>query len=197
MVPLSDRLTCNSSRKEQSISAIRLLTQGGVELDSLAIYPGSFDPFTNGHLDIVYRALRIFPHLIVGVAMNVRKTPMFTAEERVEMIREVLNGIEGIEVDTFSGLLVDYVRKRKAQIVIRGLRALSDFENEFQMAHMNRRLDRNLETFFMMTGQDHFYISSQTVKEVAFFGGDISGLVPEVVVRQLRARITRTPPNSI
>ena len=158
-------------------------------MDGLAIYPGSFDPFTNGHLDLVHRARRIFPHLIVGVAKNVVKVPMFTPQERVAMIREVLDGVKGVEVDTFSGLLVDYVRKRKAQIVIRGLRALSDFENEFQMAHMNRRLDPNLETFFMMTGQDQFYISSQTVKEVAFFGGDISGLVPEVVVRHLRARV--------
>ena len=158
-------------------------------MDGLAIYPGSFDPFTNGHLDLVHRALRIFPHLIVGVAKNVAKVPMFTPQEREAMIREVLDGVKGVEVDTFGGLLVDYVRKRKAQIVIRGLRALSDFENEFQMAHMNRRLDPNLETFFMMTGQDQFYISSQTVKEVAFFGGDISGLVPEVVVRHLRARV--------
>ncbi len=158
-------------------------------MDGLAIYPGSFDPFTNGHLDLVHRALRIFPHLIVGVAKNVAKVPMFTPKERVAMIREVLDGVKGVEVDTFSGLLVDYVRKRKTQIVIRGLRALSDFENEFQMAHMNRRLDPNLETFFMMTGHDQFYISSQTVKEVAFFGGDISGLVPEVVVRHLRARV--------
>ena len=161
-------------------------------MDGLAIYPGSFDPFTNGHLDIVKRALRIFPRLVVGVATNVRKIPMFTAEERVAMIREVLKGIKGIEVDSFGGLLVHYVRKRKAKIVIRGLRALSDFENEFQMAHMNRRLDKNLETFFMMTGQEHFYISSQTVKEVAYFGGDISGLVPEVVVRHVRARIKQT-----
>ena len=158
-------------------------------MDGLAIYPGSFDPFTNGHLDLVHRARRIFPHLIIGVAKNVVKVPMFTPKERVAMIREVLDGVKGVEVDTFGGLLVDYVRKRKAQIVIRGLRALSDFENEFQMAHMNRRLDPNLETFFMMTGQDQFYISSQTVKEVAFFGGDISGLVPEVVVRHLRARV--------
>jgi pantetheine-phosphate adenylyltransferase len=160
-------------------------------LDGLAIYPGSFDPFTSGHLDLVQRALRIFPHLIVAVAKNVAKVPMFTPKERVAMIREALADVKvkGVEVDSFSGLLVDYVRKRKAQIVIRGLRALSDFENEFQMAHMNRRLDPNLETFFMMTGQDHFYISSQTVKEVAFFGGDISGLVPDVVVRHLRARV--------
>ena len=166
-------------------------------MDSLAIYPGSFDPFTNGHLDIVRRALRIFPHLIVGVAKNVVKISMFTPKERVAMIREVLDDIKGVEVDCFSGLLVDYVRKRKAQIVIRGLRALSDFENEFQMAHMNRRLDPNLETFFMMTGHDHFYISSQTVKEVAYFGGDISGLVPEVVVGHLRARVKQLATKSI
>jgi len=157
-------------------------------LSGLAIYPGSFDPVTNGHMDLIHRAHKVFPSLVVAVAINIRKQPMFTAEERVDMLREALLGLNGVEVDTFSGLLVDYARQRKASIIVRGLRALSDFENEFQMAHMNRRLAPNLETFFMMTGQEHFYVSSQTVKEVAFFNGDISGLVPEVVLRRLRAK---------
>lgn len=157
-------------------------------MDTLAIYPGSFDPVTNGHMDLVHRAARIFPHLVVAVAVNVRKQPMFTPAERVDMLREALRELPGVEVDSFSGLLVDYALRRKASVVVRGLRALSDFENEFQMAHMNRRLAPNLETFFMMTGQEHFYVSSQTVKEVAYFDGDISGLVPDVVLRRMREK---------
>ena len=157
-------------------------------MDTLAIYPGSFDPVTNGHMDLVHRAARIFPRLVVAVAVNVRKQPMFTPEERVDMLREALKPLPHVEVDAFSGLLVDYAMGRKANVVVRGLRALSDFENEFQMAHMNRRLAPNLETFFMMTGQEHFYVSSQTVKEVAHFNGDISGLVPDVVLQRMRAK---------
>ena len=156
-------------------------------MTALAIYPGSFDPVTNGHMDLIHRARKVFPQLVVAVAVNIRKHPMFTPEERVDMLREALRGMDGVQVDTFSGLLVDYATRRQASIIVRGLRALSDFENEFQMAHMNRRLAPNLETFFMMTGQEHFYVSSQTVKEVAFFNGDISGLVPDVVLRRLRA----------
>lgn len=156
---------------------------------NLAIYPGSFDPVTCGHMDLIHRARKVFPRLIVAVAINIRKQPMFSAEERKEMLREAVVGISGVEVDSFSGLLMDYAVHKGASIVIRGLRALSDFENEFQMAHMNRRLAPNLETFFMMTGQDHFYVSSQTVKEVAHFGGDVSGLVPEGVCRRLGERL--------
>jgi len=158
-------------------------------LNGIAIYPGSFDPFTCGHLDIVERAHRMFPHLIVAVAINVRKVPTFSAEERVEMLRECLASMPGVEVDSFSGLLVDYARQRSAQVIVRGLRALSDFENEFQMAHMNRRLHPQLETIFMMTSQEHFYVSSQTVKEVAFFDGDVRGLVPEPVLKRLKAKM--------
>ena len=154
--------------------------------DRTAVYPGSFDPFTSGHLDIVQRAAQLFPRLIVAVAVNVRKMPTFTVEERVQMLQESLEGMEQVEVDSFSGLLVDYARQRGARIIVRGLRALSDFENEFQMAHMNRRLHPDLETVFMMTSQEHFYVSSQTVKEVAFFDGNVSGLVPEPVLRRLR-----------
>jgi len=121
---------------------------------------------------------------VVSVAINVRKKPSFTVEERVEMIQDTLKGVGRVEVDSFSGLLVDYAKHRNARVIVRGLRALSDFENEFQMAHMNRRLCPDLETMFMMTGQDHFYISSQTVKEVDFHGGDVRGLVPDCVIRR-------------
>jgi len=159
-------------------------------LDELAIYPGSFDPLTSGHLDIVHRAVDIFPKLIVAVAVNVRKLPTFTLEERVEMIKDSLAGVDRVEIDSFSGLLVDYAKRRKARVIVRGLRALSDFENEFQMAHMNRRLSPNLETIFMMTSQEHFYVSSQTVKEVAFFNGDVSGIVPAPVLKKLTTRGT-------
>lgn len=161
---------------------------GESTLEPLAIYPGSFDPVTCGHMDLVYRARKVFPRLVVAVAVNIRKQAMFTVDERVEMLRAALVKYPEVEVDSFSGLLVDYAKQRGATIVVRGLRALSDFENEFQMAHMNHRLAPNLETFFMMTGQEHFYVSSQTVKEVAFFQGDISGLVPDVVLRRLRAK---------
>ncbi len=157
-------------------------------MDTLAIYPGSFDPVTCGHMDIIDRALKVLPKLVVAVAVNIRKQPMFTPQERVEMLQQALADKDRVSVDSFSGLLVDYAQRRNADIIVRGLRALSDFENEFQMAHMNRRLAPGIETLFMMTGQEHFYVSSQTVKEVAYFGGDISGLVPAVVLRQLRAK---------
>lgn len=157
-------------------------------MNGLAIYPGSFDPFTGGHLDIVQRAAKLFPRLIVAVAVNVRKMPTFNVEERLQMLRESLADMPQVEVDSFSGLLVDYARQRGARVIVRGLRALSDFENEFQMAHMNRRLYPDLETVFMMTSQEHFYVSSQTVKEVAFFDGNVSGLVPEPVLRRLQSR---------
>lgn len=157
-------------------------------MNTLAIYPGSFDPVTCGHMDIIDRALKVLPNLVVAVAVNIRKQPMFTPQERVEMLQQALADKDRVSVDSFSGLLVDYAQRRNADIIVRGLRALSDFENEFQMAHMNRRLAPGIETLFMMTGQEHFYVSSQTVKEVAYFGGDISGLVPELVLRQLRSK---------
>jgi pantetheine-phosphate adenylyltransferase len=157
-------------------------------LEKMAIYPGSFDPFTSGHLDIVQRAVKIFPRLVVAVAVNVRKLPTFTVEERVAMLEETLSGMDRVEIDSFSGLLVDYARHKGAHVIVRGLRALSDFENEFQMAHMNRRLHPELETIFMMTSQEHFYVSSQTVKEVAFFNGDVSGVVPPAVLKRLNSR---------
>ena len=156
-------------------------------MNGLAIYPGSFDPLTSGHIDIIHRAVEIFPRLIVAVATNVRKHPTFSAEERLDMIRESLQGVERVEIDSFEGLLVDFAKERGAKVLVRGLRALSDFENEFQMAHMNRRLAPGIETIFMMTSQEHFYISSQTVKEVAHFNGDVTGVVPEAVRKKLTA----------
>jgi pantetheine-phosphate adenylyltransferase len=152
---------------------------------SLAVYPGSFDPFTNGHLDIVGRALKAFDRLIIAVASNSTKTGMFTIQERQDLIRELFKDEPQVEVDTFSGLLVDYLRKRGARAVIRGLRAVSDFEYEFQMANMNRKLYPEAETFFLMTGNDYFYVSSSLVKEVAQLGGCLEGLVPELVLAQL------------
>jgi len=153
-----------------------------------AVYPGSFDPVTNGHLDIVQRGLRVFPRILMAVAHNPRKQTLFTPEERVEMIRESLAGEPRVDVATFQGLLVDYCQKLGARAILRGLRAVSDFEYEFQMASMNKKLAPDVETFFMMTGEGHYYISSQTVKEVAGLRGCITGLVPQVVVERLREK---------
>ncbi len=156
-------------------------------MENTAIYPGSFDPFTNGHLDIVNRALNVFPRIIVAIAINVRKSPTFSVEERKEMISETLSSLERVEVDAFSGLLVDYAKSRSAKVIVRGLRALSDFENEFQMAHMNRKLSADLETVFMMTGQEHFYVSSgkgvvKAGKQSAELRKGIMFFIPEAAV---------------
>ena len=153
----------------------------------LAIYPGSFDPCTNGHIDIIRRSLACFDRVVVAVANNVRKSPLFTVDERIAHLRATLTDPR-LEIDTFEGLLVEYAVRRKANVIVRGLRALADFEYEFQLAHMNRRLAPDVETLFMMTGEDDFFVSSSLVKEVASFGGDVSRMVPEVVGRALRAR---------
>jgi len=158
---------------------------------NLALYPGSFDPITHGHLNLIHRGLRVFDRLIVAVATNVRKASLFTPEERIEMIRDALDHNERVGVVAFNGLLVEYARSRGASVVLRGLRAVSDFEFEFQMAHMNRRLAPNLETVFMMTGEEHFYVSSQLVREIASFNGDISGLVPDDVAQRVRDKIAQ------
>lgn len=156
--------------------------------ERIAIYPGTFDPITNGHLSIVKRSLKIFDRLIIAILNNAKKEPLFTLEERVEMIKEVLKDMPNIEVDYFDGLLVDYVVKMKSNIIVRGLRALSDFEYEFQMALMNRKLNREVQSLFLMTDYKWFYTSSTIIKEAASFNGDISGLVPSIVCRQLKEK---------
>ncbi len=150
-----------------------------------AVYPGSFDPITNGHLDIVERSAEIFDNLIIAVFINPNKKPLFTVEERVEMIREVTRHLPNVQVDSFEGLLGDYARQRSAKVIIRGLRAVSDFEYEFQMALMNRKLNPNVETIFMSSSSKNIYISSTIIKEVSSLGGSISGLVPRVVENRL------------
>jgi pantetheine-phosphate adenylyltransferase len=152
---------------------------------SLAVYPGTFDPITNGHVDILRRSLKIFDRVVVALAENVRKAPLFSLDQRRKMISDALGGDARLEVDAFQGLLADYCRRRGAAVVIRGLRALADFEYEFQSAHMNRRLAPDVETMFLMTSEESFYVSSSLVKEVALMGGDVSGLVPAGVVAAL------------
>lgn len=147
----------------------------------IAIYPGSFDPITNGHLDVIRRAAAIFDKVVVAIAHNADKTGLFTPEERAELIRSALDGEPQVEVDFFSGLLVDYVRQRGAGIIVRGLRAVADFEYEFRFALMNRRLVPGVDTVFLMTDERNFYISSSLVKEVASLGASVIDFVPEVV----------------
>ncbi len=152
----------------------------------LAIYPGSFDPVTNGHIDIIVRGLKIFDRIVVGILNNPGKDPLFSVDERKAMLQASLKGIAGVEIDTFDGLLVDYALQRGAQAILRGMRAVSDFEYEFQMALMNRRLNREIQTVFLMTGLRWIFTSSSIIKEAARFGGNIKGMVPKVVNRQLR-----------
>jgi pantetheine-phosphate adenylyltransferase len=154
---------------------------------AVAIYPGSFDPLTNGHLSIIHRGLKVFDRLVVAVLNNPAKAPMFSVEERRQLIRDACPDPR-VEVDDFQGLLVHYTRRKGVHLVLRGLRAASDFEYEFQLANMNRKLDTEFESVFMMTGQDSFYISSQLVREVASLGGDVEGLVPPNVFRKLNER---------
>ena len=154
-----------------------------------AIYPGSFDPVTLGHLDIIRRASRTVNELIVGVLNKGGKTPLFTAEERVEMLREVTKDIPNVKVMAFSGLLVDFARHTDSTVVVRGLRAISDFDYELQMAQTNRKMNPHVDTMFLATSLEYAYLSSSTVKEVAFFDGDISEFVPEPVVEKVRERV--------
>lgn len=162
--------------------------------DSLAIYPGSFDPITNGHVDIIDRGLRIFEQIIVAVLENPKKESLFTTEERVAMIQEIFRTEPRVKVQSFDGLLVDFARKHQAGIVIRGLRAVSDFEYEFQMALMNRKLNPDLETLFMMPNLNYTFLSSRLVKEIYMLGGCIKGLVPEAVEKRLREKFA--PPRT-
>jgi pantetheine-phosphate adenylyltransferase len=155
----------------------------------IAVYPGTFDPITNGHLDILERALRLFDHVIIVLAVNVRKQPLFTPEERIDFIRDALASYgDRIDFAQDSGLLVEFCQRHGASVIVRGLRALADFEYEFQLAHMNRRLAPQVDTVFFMTDERNHYVSSSLVKEVAGLGGDVTGLVPPAVVTALAAK---------
>ena len=161
------------------------------------VYPGSFDPITFGHLDIIQRSLRLFEKVIVAVVQNPAKQPLFTLQERVEMIREQLNGLKNVEVDSFSGLLVDYLAKRNVFTIVKGLRALSDFDFEFQLALMNRKLNRDVETAFFVTDSKYIYLSSSAVKEIASLGGSVSELVPPGVEAAMKKRFGRIDTSQI
>jgi len=158
------------------------------DMEKVAIYPGSFDPITYGHIDIIERALEIFDKVIVAIAHNAEKRSLFTVEERLEMVRTIFKDTPNAITDSFKGLLVDYVAKTNAKVILRGLRATSDFEYEFHMASMNRSLNTHLDTLFMMTSKDYFFVSSRTIKEVASLGGAVEGLVPDLVVRRLKEK---------
>jgi pantetheine-phosphate adenylyltransferase len=157
---------------------------------ALAIYPGSFDPVTNGHFDLIERAAKIFKHLVVAVLRNTEKHPLFSLPERLEMLREVSAALPNVEVDSFEGLLTEYARKRNAQVLLRGIRAVSDYEYELQMAMINRRMEPELETVFMVPAVQYSFVSSRLVREIARLGGPVEGLVPPSVERRLRAKGT-------
>jgi pantetheine-phosphate adenylyltransferase len=154
----------------------------------IAVYPGTFDPITNGHCDVVRRGLKLFDEIIVAIAKNGGKSPLFTVEERLEMVRKTFEDMPNIEVDSFDGLLVDYVVNRGADTILRGLRAVSDFEYEFQLGLMNRKLNKNVQTVFLMTGLRWIFISSSIIKEAARFGGNTQGMVPDIVYERLKKR---------
>ena len=158
-------------------------------MPTLAVYPGSFDPLTNGHVDIITRGARLFERIIVAVLVNAEKSPLFSMAERLEVARTVFKHLPNVEVDTFEGLLVDYVERRGAQVIVRGLRAVSDFEFEFQMALMNQRLNGKIDTVFMMPAEQYTYISSRLIKEVFSLGGRVHGLVPDMVEQRLREKL--------
>ncbi|NLZ53544.1 MAG: pantetheine-phosphate adenylyltransferase [Thermoanaerobacteraceae bacterium] len=157
---------------------------------NIGIYPGSFDPITYGHLDIITRSAKLFDRLIVAVLSNPQKKSLFTVNERIEMIEQSVKEIENIEIDSFSGLLVDFARLKQAKVIVKGLRAVSDFEYELQMALMNNKLDNEIETIFIMTSTKYSYLSSSIVKEVSSFGGCVAGLVPPIVEKRLRQKFS-------
>ena len=162
-------------------------------MPKVAIYPGSFDPVTNGHIDIVERGLTLFDKLIVSILHNPKKEYLFPLEERLEMLKDCLKKFKGVEIDSFDGLLVDYAASRKAHAILRGLRAMSDFEYEFQMALMNRRLNREIQTVFLMTGLRWIFTSSSIIKEAIQFGGNIDGMVPKLVQKKLKRKFALEP----
>jgi pantetheine-phosphate adenylyltransferase len=155
----------------------------------IAVYPGSFDPVTNGHLDLIARGAKIFDRLIVAVAKNVEKEPLFTVHERVEMLEAVTFEFKNVEIDVFSGLLMDYAREKGARVVLRGIRAVSDYEYELQMAMMNRKIEPDIETVFMMPGEAYSYVSSRLVRELARLGGPVKDMVPPLVEERLRGKV--------
>lgn len=159
----------------------------------IAICPGSFDPLTNGHLDVIQRAARLFDRVIVGVAASEPKGPLFSLTERVALVQASVSHLPNVEAESFTGLLVDYARARQAHAIVRGLRAVSDFEFEFQLALMNRKLNEQVETIFMMPRESYTFLSSRLVKEIALLGGEVSDLVPPPVLDALRARLTANP----
>lgn len=156
---------------------------------NIAIVPGSFDPVTNGHLDIIKRTSALFDVVYVSILSNSAKTPLFSVEERIELIKRVTAGIENVRVETFTGLLVDYARERKANFIVKGLRAVSDFEYEFQMSMINKHLAPEIETFFITTSSEYSYLSSSIVKEVAKFGGDLNGMLPDEIINDIQKKI--------
>lgn len=160
-------------------------------MSKIAIYPGTFDPITNGHIDLIQRTLKIFDEVIIAVAPTPRKQPLFTLEERIQLIKQSIKNLKRAKVESFDGLLVDYVKKEKGVAIVRGLRAISDFEYELQMALMNRYLDTNIEAVFMMPSEEYTFLSSTMVKEVASFGGGVKGFVPDVVEKALREKFSR------
>jgi pantetheine-phosphate adenylyltransferase len=161
-------------------------------MQKIAVYPGSFDPITNGHIDLLIRGLRMFDEIIVLIAYNPNKPAhLFSVEERVEMVKEVVKPYQNVRVDSYPGLLVDYVKNAEANVILRGLRALSDFEYEFQLALINRRLNRDIETVFLMTGYKWFFTSSQIIKEAASLGGSVKGLVPDLLYLKLQEKFEK------
>ena len=161
----------------------------GGKMEKIAVYPGSFDPITNGHLDIIKRASRIFDKVYVSILINSSKKSVFSIDERIEMIKEVTAEYDNVVVDSFSGLLVNYLNEKNASVIVRGLRAVSDFEYEFQMALMNHKLEKNIETLFMMTSGKYSYLSSSIVKEIAQYEGNLKDLVPDVLIERITNKL--------
>ncbi|MEW6620191.1 MAG: pantetheine-phosphate adenylyltransferase [bacterium] len=157
-------------------------------MHNIAIYPGTFDPITNGHLDIIERAIPLFEEVIVAVACDSSKPTLFSIQERIQMLKEITKDYPNVKIEEFSGLLVEYAQKKQASIIIRGLRAVSDFEHEFQMASLNKRLNPSIETLFMMTHEDNFFLSSSAIKEIASLGGSLHSFVPKIVEEMLKKR---------